>query len=142
MLKKRVVTPGSTYGEGDVSYTGLLKKSGVSRSGYMFLGWYSSIYKDHPIYYYADKYSDIKSKYGYDEKKLWNHYINYGIKEGRRIAEYLPTDKVPSTVPSTMYAGWYDTSNFNATANITIADTFKFNSYNSSTRMNNISFKG
>jgi GH25 family lysozyme M1 (1,4-beta-N-acetylmuramidase) len=33
--------------------------------------------------YYANKYSDLKKAFGYDEAKLKNHYLNYGIKEGR-----------------------------------------------------------
>lgn len=33
--------------------------------------------------YYADKHKDIKAAFGYDEQQLINHFINYGIKEGR-----------------------------------------------------------
>lgn len=33
--------------------------------------------------YYADTNTDLKAIYGYDEKALYNHYITYGIKEGR-----------------------------------------------------------
>lgn len=33
--------------------------------------------------YYADTNADLKAIYGYDEKALYNHYITYGIKEGR-----------------------------------------------------------
>lgn len=33
--------------------------------------------------YYADKHKDIKAAFGYDEQELVNHFINYGIKEGR-----------------------------------------------------------
>lgn len=33
--------------------------------------------------YYAEKYSDLKEAYGNDEEALYQHFINYGIKEGR-----------------------------------------------------------
>ena len=33
--------------------------------------------------YYAEKYSDLKEAYGDDENALYQHFINYGIKEGR-----------------------------------------------------------
>ena len=36
---------------------------------------------------YADRYEDVKAAFGYDKKALYNHYITYGIKEGR-IAEF------------------------------------------------------
>ena len=34
--------------------------------------------------FYADKYPDLKAAFGYDAEDLWNHYINFGIKEGRQ----------------------------------------------------------
>lgn len=33
--------------------------------------------------FYADSYSDLKSAFGYNEAALYNHYIQYGIREGR-----------------------------------------------------------
>ncbi|MBD7912108.1 fibronectin type III domain-containing protein [Clostridium cibarium] len=33
--------------------------------------------------FYAEKYSDLKNAFGYDEGQLYNHFITYGIKEGR-----------------------------------------------------------
>ena len=38
---------------------------------------------------YADKYDDLKKAFGYNKEALYNHYINYGIYEGR-IAEFSP----------------------------------------------------
>lgn len=32
---------------------------------------------------YADRYSDLKEAFGYDEKALLEHYLTYGIAEGR-----------------------------------------------------------
>lgn len=36
---------------------------------------------------YADRYADVKAAFGYNKKALYNHYLTYGIKEGR-IAEF------------------------------------------------------
>ena len=33
--------------------------------------------------YYANKYSDLKAAFGTDASKLFNHFLSYGIKEGR-----------------------------------------------------------
>ena len=33
--------------------------------------------------YYADNNTDLKSAYGYDEDKLIQHFVTYGVKEGR-----------------------------------------------------------
>ncbi len=39
--------------------------------------------------YYANKYADLKSAYGTDEAKLYEHFINYGIEEGRCASPYF-----------------------------------------------------
>lgn len=36
---------------------------------------------------YADRYADVRAVYGYDKTALYNHYINFGINEGR-VAEF------------------------------------------------------
>ena len=33
--------------------------------------------------YYSNKYSDLKKVFGSDANKLFNHFLNYGMKEGR-----------------------------------------------------------
>lgn len=33
--------------------------------------------------FYANRYSDLKSVYGYDAAALYQHFLNWGIKEGR-----------------------------------------------------------
>ena len=33
--------------------------------------------------YYAETYSDVEAVFGDDEEALYNHYVNYGIYEGR-----------------------------------------------------------
>ncbi len=42
---------------------------------------YSAVFDAH---YYADHNADLKAAYGYDENKLLDHFIHYGMKEGRR----------------------------------------------------------
>lgn len=37
---------------------------------------------------YADTYPDLKAAFGYNKKKLWNHYQKYGKNEGR-VAVFL-----------------------------------------------------
>lgn len=39
--------------------------------------------------YYADSYSDLKETFGYDENQLYNHFITYGLKEGRNMSPIL-----------------------------------------------------
>ncbi len=34
--------------------------------------------------YYSDKYSDLKKAFGTDAEKLFNHFLQYGMKEGRQ----------------------------------------------------------
>lgn len=36
--------------------------------------------------YYADMNKDVKNAFGYDEAQLRNHYLNYGIDEGRKAS--------------------------------------------------------
>ena len=33
--------------------------------------------------YYADQYPDLYDAFGYNEKALYNHFLTYGLKEGR-----------------------------------------------------------
>lgn len=35
--------------------------------------------------YYADQYKDLQDAFGYDEEALYNHYLTYGINEGRSM---------------------------------------------------------
>ncbi len=77
-----------------------------SRRGYAFVGWFDSNYKDSPLNYYADTYSDLKNAFGYDANLLYKHYFEYGLKEGRRISQYMSTDKYNTDGNKTIYAGW------------------------------------
>lgn len=39
--------------------------------------------------YYADSYADLKETFGYDESQLYNHFITYGLEEGRNMSPIL-----------------------------------------------------
>ena len=39
--------------------------------------------------YYASQYSDVAEAFGDDEEALLQHYLTYGIKEGRSASEVL-----------------------------------------------------
>lgn len=82
-----------------------------TRANYDFVGWFDSDYKDHPLYYYADKFSDLYDAFGYNEQKLYIHYLNYSSRESnRRISQYLANDKVTKSSNHTLYAGWIQTT--------------------------------
>ena len=90
-------TIGSTYG----SFV-----DNPTRLGYTFVGWYDGTYKNYPLNYYADKYSDLKNAFGTNQRNLYNHWINNGQGEGRRVASYITTDTVNLNGNTTFYAGW------------------------------------
>ena len=80
-----------------------------------FIGWFEDVaptydnsktYKTTPLYYYADTYGDLYNAFGYNEQSLYNHYLNNGIGEGRRISQYLASDVVNFDSNKTLYAGW------------------------------------
>ena len=39
--------------------------------------------------YYADRYPELKTVYGYDEAGLYDHFVTYGISEGRCASPYF-----------------------------------------------------
>ena len=39
--------------------------------------------------YYAERYPDLKAAYGTDETKLYAHFVNFGIEEGRSASPYF-----------------------------------------------------
>ena len=78
-----------------------------TRNGYVFIGWFDENYKDKPLNYYADTYSNLKNAFGYDADALYNHYITYGKGEGRRISQYVKGDSFTGNANKTIYAGWY-----------------------------------
>ena len=42
--------------------------------------------------YYSNKYADLKAAFGSNESQLYNHFINYGIKEGRQASPIFSVD--------------------------------------------------
>ncbi len=42
--------------------------------------------------YYASKYADLKAAFGTDATKLYNHFLNYGVKEGRQASPMFSVD--------------------------------------------------
>ena len=77
-----------------------------SKRGYTFVGWFDNNYKNSPLNYYADTYSDLKNAFGYDANRLYKHYFEYGLKEGRRISQYISSDIYNTEGNKTIYAGW------------------------------------
>lgn len=77
-----------------------------SKHGYAFVGWFDNNYKNSPLNYYADTYSDLKEAFGYDANRLYKHYFEYGLKEGRRISQYISSDIYNTEGNKTIYAGW------------------------------------
>lgn len=47
--------------------------------------------------YYADSYTDLKMTFGYDEEALYNHFLKYGLKEGRCMSPVLDIVKYRGT---------------------------------------------
>ena len=42
--------------------------------------------------YYAGKYADLKAAFGTDATRLYNHFVNNGIKEGRQASPMFSVD--------------------------------------------------
>lgn len=62
--------------------------------------------------YYSKKYPDLKAAFGDDASKLWNHFLNYGIAEGRQAsAEFDPA--------------YYKKNNPDVAKSMPIGETFK-----------------
>ena len=66
--EKRIAT-------GDTYYGGVTARNGIE---------YSAVYDYN---YYITKQSDIKTVFGYDDKAALDHFITYGMKEGRQAKE-------------------------------------------------------
>ena len=48
---------------------------------------------------YADTYADLKKAFGYNEALLWQHYLQFGIKEGRQV--YTKSGTTATVAPAT-----------------------------------------
>lgn len=62
----------------------------ISKSGYTYIGYFDSKYRDSPFNFYADAYGDLYNAFGYNQEALWNHYRSQGGPiEGRQVSQYI-----------------------------------------------------
>ncbi len=94
----KTVTYGSTYGS----------MCTPSRTGFTFIGWYNSPTSGFDSNYYANTYGDLRNAFGYDYNALLNHWITYGMAEGRASSTtYINSGMTYSTNGNqTLYAHW------------------------------------
>lgn len=58
--------------------------------------------------YYSGRYSDLSAAFGEDEKALWNHYVTYGMQEGRIASERFDVHKYRMLNPDLWPVFGYD----------------------------------
>ena len=77
-----------------------------TRSGYRFIGWFTSGTFD--ATYYSNTYADLKNAFGTDAYKLKQHWFKYGMNEGRRCSanQKLSSDTYSITSNQTLIAQW------------------------------------
>ena len=62
----------------------------ISKTGYTYIGYFDSLYRDAPFNFYADAYGDLYNAFGYNQESLWNHYRTQGGPiEGRQVSQYI-----------------------------------------------------
>ncbi|MCH5275105.1 MAG: L,D-transpeptidase [Lachnospiraceae bacterium] len=65
---------------------------------------------------YADRYPDVKAAFGYDKAALYDHYMTYGINEGR-VAEFSEGSKTFDYIAyASRYADLKEAFGYNRTA--------------------------
>ena len=79
-----------------------------TRDGYRFIGWFTSKTDTFDANYYANKYSDLKATFGTNYNLLLDHWLTYGLKEGRVCSNsYRNSDSVfDSNSNITLHAIW------------------------------------
>ena len=77
-----------------------------TRDGYRFVGWFKVASGEFDYTYYSDVNSDLKRSFGYNEKKLKEHWYIYGRDEGRTCSKDSVTKLGTVTGNTTFYAGW------------------------------------
>lgn len=60
--------------------------------------------------YYAEKYPDVKSAFGTNPELLWNHYVNYGIREKRFQSKWEEEHNIVNSSNIDISNTVYDTS--------------------------------
>ena len=88
--------------------------------------------------YYADNNADLKKAYGYDETKLYWHFVNFGIEEGRCASPFFDIKFYMNQNGQNflyMYKGDYEKafkhfiSNYNSTKLMKLSATFDASVY-------------
>ena len=88
--------------------------------------------------YYADNNADLKKAYGYDETKLYWHFVNFGIEEGRCASPFFDVKFYMNQNGQNFlytYKGDYEkafkhfTSNYNSTKLMKLSPTFDASAY-------------
>ena len=80
----------------------------ASRGEHLFMGWYTCASCNFDYRFYADTYADLKNAFGYNEGSLRNHWLTYGINEGRvsSSTSINTSSKVNTPNNHTLYAQW------------------------------------
>ena len=71
------------YGNNNASYVEHYIRWGYKENRVASADYYAPVFN---AKYYADKYKDLKAAFGYDEIRLFSHFINYGMREGRQAS--------------------------------------------------------
>lgn len=62
--------------------------------------------------YYLNRYSDLRSVFGSDEAKAFNHFVKYGMKEGRQGSASFNVDIYKKNYPDLMNLYGNDNANY------------------------------
>ncbi len=82
-----------------------------TRSGYIFLGWFTSKSYTFDSAYYYNHFDDAKtwaSNNSSNYQAILDHYVRYGISANRKSSDYqvVSTDTYTQTSSQTLYAQW------------------------------------
>lgn len=82
-MKKRKNTMGFLRLAASVSLMGLCFLYGGMKADAATM---KDVFDEH---YYADKYPDLRTEFGYDRGALWQHFVDFGLGEGRIMNEFI-----------------------------------------------------
>lgn len=90
----------------------------ISKTGYTYIGYFDSLYRDAPFNFYADAYRDLYNAFGYNQESLWTHYRTQGGPvEGRQVSQYIGNTNYTSGKSQYIYGYLKATSNYTITYN-------------------------
>ncbi len=83
-----------------------------TRTGYVFVGWFTTKDDSFDSKYYGDHNKDVKNALGDNYQELLIHWLDYGMSEGRICnSSYRKYDSVfNKSANETLYAGWVSLS--------------------------------